>query len=78
MKEKTPDPVLEKTAQAAAQVKEAASQAGQYAAENTPESVRDKAGQAAMLARANHKPLLAAAAVLVVFLWARRGRGRRR
>ncbi|WP_374777402.1 DUF3618 domain-containing protein [Streptomyces sp. NBC_01310] len=78
VKAKTPDPLLEKTAQAAVHVREGAAKAGQYATDKTPDPLLEKAGQAATAARANRTPLLVAGAAVVVFLLVRRHRGRRR
>ncbi|NEE59361.1 hypothetical protein G3M55_84350, partial [Streptomyces sp. SID8455] len=70
--------VLEKTAQAAAQVRESAARAGQYAADRTPDPLLEKAGRAATAARANRAPLVAGGALLIAFLLIRRSRGRNR
>ncbi|MER5312603.1 DUF3618 domain-containing protein [Streptomyces sp. NPDC002773] len=72
VKNKTPDPVLDKAAHAAAQVRETATRAGQLAAEKTPDPVREKAESAATMAKANRTPLVAAAVAFVVFLLLRR------
>lgn len=77
VKDKTPDPVLDKTAQAAAQVWGSASRAGQYAADKTPDPLLEKAGQAATVARVNRTPLLIGGAVIIVFVLVRRSRARR-
>ncbi|MFE2923743.1 DUF3618 domain-containing protein [Streptomyces goshikiensis] len=77
-KDKTPDPLREKTAQTAAQVRESATAAVQYATEKTPDLLVDKAGQAVTAARVNRIPLLVFGAAAVVFLLVRRGRGHRR
>lgn len=77
VKDKTPDPLLERTAQAAAQVRDTASKAGQYAAGKAPEPVREKAGQAASFARTNRGPLIVSGTLLAAFLLVRRARGRR-
>ncbi|MFF4342499.1 DUF3618 domain-containing protein [Kitasatospora sp. NPDC001540] len=74
VKDRTPDPVLDKAGQAAAQVRDTAAQAGHLAAEKTPDQVREKAATVAAAARANRTPLLAGAAVLVVTLFLLRGR----
>ncbi|MDF9810851.1 DUF3618 domain-containing protein [Streptomyces sp. SPB162] len=70
--------VLERAAQAAAQVRDAASRAGRFAANRTPDAVSEKADQAALSVRANRTPLIAAAAVLGVYLLVRCGRSNRR
>ncbi|GAA0461627.1 DUF3618 domain-containing protein [Streptomyces stramineus] len=64
----------DKAAQVAEQVRETAARAGQLAADKTPEPVREKAGQAVTMARANRNPLLAVTAALAVFLLIRRSR----
>ncbi|MEV7729699.1 DUF3618 domain-containing protein [Streptomyces sp. NPDC087917] len=80
VQEKLPDPVREKTAQAAAQAWDTATRAGQYAVDKTPDPLLEKAGRAATAARANRTPLLAAGAVIVALslVLVRRSRGRRR
>ncbi|MFJ1869243.1 hypothetical protein ACIOD1_32110 [Streptomyces sp. NPDC088097] len=80
VQEKLPDPVREKTAQAAAQAWDTATRAGQYAVDKTPDPLLEKAGRAATVARANRTPLLAAGAVIVALslVLVRRSRGRRR
>lgn len=78
LRERTPDPVLAKTAQAAAQVRESAARAGQYAADRAPDPLRETAGHAATAARTHRTPLLAAGALLAVAVLVRRGRGHRR
>ncbi|MFF4449784.1 DUF3618 domain-containing protein [Streptomyces sp. NPDC001502] len=78
VKDKTPDPLLEKTAQAAARVRESAAKAGQYATDKTPDPLLEKAGQTATAARANRTPLLVVGAAVAVLLLVRRSRGRRR
>ncbi|MDX2389114.1 MULTISPECIES: DUF3618 domain-containing protein [unclassified Streptomyces] len=77
VRDKTPDPILEKASRAAAQVRETTARAGQLASEKTPDPILERAGHAATAVRANLTPLLAAGAVLVVFLLIRRGRGRK-
>ncbi|MGW7348268.1 hypothetical protein [Streptomyces sp. NPDC054854] len=78
VKDRTPDPVLEKTAQAAAQVLDSATRAGQYAAGKTPQPLLEQAGQAATVARVNRTPLLVAGTVIIALVLVRRNRGRRR
>ncbi|MGW3056372.1 hypothetical protein ACWC98_10545 [Streptomyces goshikiensis] len=75
---KTPDPVRDKTAQAAAQVWDSATRAGQYAADKTPDSLVEKAGQAATVARGNRTPLLIVGAAIITFVLIRRSRRRHR
>ncbi|MET9470222.1 DUF3618 domain-containing protein [Streptomyces sp. NPDC006544] len=67
-----------KAAQVADQIRTTAGQAAQLVADKAPDPLMEKAGQAATAARANRTPLLAAGAVLMVFLLVRRSRGRRR
>ncbi|MFJ9343097.1 hypothetical protein ACIRP0_27975 [Streptomyces sp. NPDC101733] len=78
VQEKLPDPVREKTVQAAAQAWDTATRAGQYAVDKTPAPLWEKAGRAATAARAHRTPLLAACAVIVALSLVRRSRGRRR
>lgn len=77
VKDKTPDPVLDKASQAAAQVHDTATRVGRLAVERTPEPVREKAGAAAILARGKRAPLIGAATALVAVLLLRRSRRRR-
>ncbi|MFJ4862243.1 hypothetical protein [Streptomyces sp. NPDC088748] len=78
VRDKTPDPVLDKTAHAAAQVWDSATRAGKYAADKTPEPLLEQAGRAATVARVNRTPLLVAGAVIIALVLVRRSRGRRR
>ncbi|MFE9847022.1 DUF3618 domain-containing protein [Streptomyces goshikiensis] len=78
VRDKTPDTVLERTAQAATQAREMAAKAGQYAVDKTPDPLLEKAEQAATAARVNRTPLLAVGAAVVIVLLVRRSRGRRR
>ncbi|MCX5174555.1 DUF3618 domain-containing protein [Streptomyces virginiae] len=78
VRDRTPGPVLDKTAQAAAQVWDGATRAGQYAADKTPDPLLEKAGRAAAVARGNRTPLLVAGAVIITLVLVRRSRGRRR
>ncbi|MEU3459304.1 DUF3618 domain-containing protein [Streptomyces sp. NPDC006733] len=69
----------EGAARAAAQVRDAASRAGRFAANRTPDAVSARADQAALAAKANRTPLIAgAAAVLGVWLLIRCARSSRR
>ncbi|MFI8260777.1 MULTISPECIES: hypothetical protein [unclassified Streptomyces] len=78
VRDKTPEPVLDKTAHAAAQVWDSATRVGQYAAGKAPDPLLEKAGKAAAVARGNRAPLLIAGAAIIAFVLVRRGRGRRR
>ncbi|MFB7979869.1 hypothetical protein [Streptomyces vinaceus] len=79
VRDKTPDPVVDKTTQAAAQVWDSAARVGQFAADKASDPLLEKAGQAATAARGKRTPLLIAGAVVIAFVLARRGsRGRRR
>ncbi|MEU9160487.1 DUF3618 domain-containing protein [Streptomyces sp. NPDC048424] len=78
VKDKTPDPLLEKTVQAAVHVRQSAAKAGQYATDKAPDPLLERAGQAATAVRTNRTPLLVAGAAVAVFLLVRRSRGRRR
>ncbi len=78
VRDKTPDPVLDKTAHAAAQVWDSATRAGKYAADKTPDPLLEQAGRAATVARVNRTPLLVAGAVIIALVVVRRSRGRRR
>ncbi|MER5411929.1 hypothetical protein ACFWB2_39685 [Streptomyces virginiae] len=78
VRDRTPDPVLDKTVQAAAQVWDGAARAGRYAADKTPEPLLEKAGRAATVARGNRTALLLAGAAVMGFVLVRRSRGRRR
>ncbi|MFD5147771.1 hypothetical protein [Streptomyces sp. NPDC058401] len=78
VRDNTPAPVLDKTAQAAGQVWDSASRAGRYAADKTPEPLLEKAGQAATAARGNRTPLLIGGAVIIALVLVRRSRARRR
>ena len=74
VKDKTPDPVLDRASHAAAQVRTTAARAGRLAAEKTPDPIREKADHTAILAGANRTPILVAAAGLIAFLLLRRSR----
>ncbi|MER7124056.1 DUF3618 domain-containing protein [Streptomyces goshikiensis] len=78
VRNKIPDPVLQRTAQAATQVRESSAKAGEYATCKTPDPLLEKAEQAATVARAHRTPLLAVGVAAVVLLLVRRSRGRRR
>ncbi|MGW2990285.1 hypothetical protein ACWDA9_00620 [Streptomyces sp. NPDC001193] len=78
VRDKTPEPVLDKTAHTAAQVWGSATRVGQYAAGKASDPVLEKAGKAAAVARGNRAPLLVAGAAIIAFALVRRGRGRRR
>ncbi|MFF0217731.1 hypothetical protein [Streptomyces vinaceus] len=79
VRDKTPDPVVDKTTQAAAQVWDSAARVGQFAADRASDPLLEKAGQAATAARGRRTPLLIAGAVVIAFVLARRSsRGRRR
>ncbi|WP_327418944.1 hypothetical protein [Streptomyces sp. NBC_01233] len=71
------DRVRDRAAQASGLLARAVLRAGQLTAERTPDPVLHKAGRAARAARVHRTPLLAAGAVLAVFVLVRRGRGRR-
>ncbi|MFD6973185.1 hypothetical protein [Streptomyces sp. NPDC059979] len=75
---RTPDPVLDKAAEAAAQVWDGATRAGQYAAGKAPDPLLEKAGQAATVARVNRTPLLIVGTVVIALVLVRRSRGSRR
>ncbi|MFE6834835.1 hypothetical protein ACFVFI_08330 [Streptomyces sp. NPDC057705] len=77
VKDRTPDRVRDRAAQASGFLARAVLRAGQATAEKTPDPVLYNAGRAARAARAQRTPLLAAGAALAVFVLVRRGRGRR-
>ncbi|MCB5164554.1 DUF3618 domain-containing protein [Streptomyces bambusae] len=58
----------------AAKARDGVTHAGHLAAVKAPDPVREKAGAVAKTARANRTRLVAGAAVLVVYLFLRRGR----
>ncbi|MFF4104409.1 hypothetical protein [Streptomyces sp. NPDC001903] len=78
VRDKTPDPVLDKTAHAAAQVWDSAARVGHYAAGKAPDPLLEKAGRAATVAGRNRTPLLLAGAVVIALALVRRSRGHRR
>lgn len=73
VRDRTPDPVLDK----AAQVWDGAVRAGQYAADKTPHPRLEKAGRAASVTRGNRIPLLLAGAAVIGLVLVRRRRGLR-
>ncbi|MDX3539622.1 DUF3618 domain-containing protein [Streptomyces sp. MB09-01] len=76
-KEKTAavkEQAAEKAAVVAGQIRAKAHHAAQLVNDTTPEQVRDRAGRAASVARANRTPLLVAGVALVVLLMVRRSR----
>ncbi|WP_445269651.1 hypothetical protein [Streptomyces sp. DSM 41634] len=77
VKDRTPDRVRDRAAQASGFLARAVLRAGRLTAEKTPDPVLHKAGRTARAARAHRTPLLAAGAALAVFVLVRRGRGRR-
>ncbi|MFD0070862.1 DUF3618 domain-containing protein [Streptomyces sp. NPDC127166] len=77
LKDKTPDPVLDKASHAAVQLHDTATRVGRLAAERTPGPVREKAGSVATMAQAKRAPLLAAGTAFVVLLLLRRSLRRR-
>ncbi|MFD3550436.1 DUF3618 domain-containing protein [Streptomyces sp. NPDC058655] len=78
VKDSTPDPVLDRAAQASELAARATARAGRIAADHTPEPVLDAGGRVLGAARSNRAPLLVGVgAALAVFLLVRRGRGGR-
>ncbi|MFF3089921.1 hypothetical protein ACFVRB_33530 [Streptomyces nojiriensis] len=77
VRDRTPDPVLDKTVQATAQVWGGATRTAQYVAGKTPEPLLEGAGRAATVARGNRTPLLLVGAAIVGLVLVRRSRGRR-
>nr|WSX53448.1 hypothetical protein OG409_33715 [Streptomyces sp. NBC_00974] len=74
---KTPDPVRDRAVRTAAQVRDAASRAGRFAAHTNPRFGRAKSPWAAIRGRSGRSPVIAAAGVLATALlvrWARRAR----
>ncbi|MFI5671133.1 hypothetical protein [Streptomyces sp. NPDC051704] len=78
VRDRTPEPVLDKTAHAASQVWDGATRAGRYAAGKAPDPLLEKAGKATTVARGNRTPLLIAGAVIIALALVRRARGHRR
>ncbi|MFJ4773059.1 DUF3618 domain-containing protein [Streptomyces uncialis] len=77
VKEKTPDPVVDRATRTAAQVRNAASRAGELAASGAPGTLPERSGRIAAEAWTHRAPLFGVGAALVVLLVVRRGRRRR-
>ncbi|MEU0685919.1 hypothetical protein [Streptomyces uncialis] len=77
LKEKAPDPVVDRATRTAAQVRSAASRAGELAASGAPGSLPERTGRVAAKAWTHRTPLFGVGAALVVLLVVRRGRRRR-
>ncbi|MFJ7417350.1 hypothetical protein ACIQXD_01905 [Streptomyces uncialis] len=77
LKEKTPDPVVDRATRTAAQVRNAASRAGERAASGTPGTLPERTGRVAAQAWNHRTPLFGVGAAVVVLLAVRRGRRRR-
>ncbi|KOU95654.1 MULTISPECIES: DUF3618 domain-containing protein [unclassified Streptomyces] len=68
---------VERAAMVADQIRQKREQAAQLVKNKTPDPLRERAGHAATVARANRIPLLAVGATVVALLLVRRSRGSR-